>query len=275
MFPSLPPSQVFEGWAYWHALGVTQHPELREAALGLLRQVGRTVCPDQSMRFVHPGLLRLPSDAACAATYAVPQLGVCCPPCCCHVACYLWAGLAVCMEPLPYLSTLGLPLPCPQIAAALHPAGRQLVLAVPPLVPAPGRQAQLSERDVEELLAFVDGLSGAEQNRLACVGSRAGRVDDDSWQPKPGRPQALPACRCAAPATAATSAEFFSPHLHGWRPQHAATLCAVMTYDYSSAQQPGPNAPLPWVQQNADAFAVAADRWAPIACAVRRAGWLT
>lgn len=34
-------TQVFEGWAYWHALGVTQHPQLREAALGLLRQVGR------------------------------------------------------------------------------------------------------------------------------------------------------------------------------------------------------------------------------------------
>ncbi|PRW33623.1 chitinase domain-containing 1 [Chlorella sorokiniana] len=108
---------VFEGWAYWHALGVTQHPQLREAALGLLRQ----------------------------------------------------------------------------IAAALNPAGRQLVLAVSPLVPAPGRQAQLSERDAEELLAFVDGLS-------------------------------------------------------------------VMTYDYSSAQQPGPNAPLPWVRQNADAFAASADR---------------
>lgn len=52
------------------------------------------------------------------------------------------------------------PAACPQIAAALHPAGRQLVLAVSPLVPAPGRQAQLSERDVEELLDFVDGLSG-------------------------------------------------------------------------------------------------------------------
>lgn len=54
-------------------------------------------------------------------------------------------------------------LACPQIAAVLHPAGRQLVLAVSPLVPAPGRQAQLSERDVEELLEFVDGLSGELQ----------------------------------------------------------------------------------------------------------------
>lgn len=34
-----------------------------------------------------------------------------------------------------------------------------------------------------------------------------------------------------------------------------------MTYDYTSLQQPGPNAPLPWVLQNADAFASAADRW--------------
>lgn len=34
-----------------------------------------------------------------------------------------------------------------------------------------------------------------------------------------------------------------------------------MTYDYSSPQQPGPNAPLQWVRQNADAFAAAADRW--------------
>ena len=33
--------QVFEGWAYWHALGVTRHPQLRDAALGLLRQVGQ------------------------------------------------------------------------------------------------------------------------------------------------------------------------------------------------------------------------------------------
>lgn len=44
-------------------------------------------------------------------------------------------------------------------------------------------------------------------------------------------------------------------------------LSAVMTYDYSSAQQPGPNAPLPWVQQNADAFAAAADRWAGLSLA--------
>lgn len=42
--PTLP-AQVFEGWAYWHALGVTQHAQLREAALGLLRQVsGHSVC---------------------------------------------------------------------------------------------------------------------------------------------------------------------------------------------------------------------------------------
>lgn len=49
VFPCCPPptlsGQVFEGWAYWHALGVTQHAQLREAALGLLRQVsGHSVC---------------------------------------------------------------------------------------------------------------------------------------------------------------------------------------------------------------------------------------
>lgn len=76
--------QVLEGWSHWAAMGVTQHPELRQAALGLLRQV----------------------------------------------------------------------------AAALAPGGRRLVLAVAPLVPAPGRPPQLAARDVEELLPLVDALSG-------------------------------------------------------------------------------------------------------------------
>ncbi|EFN53724.1 hypothetical protein CHLNCDRAFT_136283 [Chlorella variabilis] len=75
---------VLEGWSHWAAMGVTQHPELRQAALGLLRQV----------------------------------------------------------------------------AAALAPGGRRLVLAVAPLVPAPGRPPQLAARDVEELLPLVDALSG-------------------------------------------------------------------------------------------------------------------
>ncbi|KAL4419263.1 hypothetical protein ABPG77_004821 [Micractinium sp. CCAP 211/92] len=79
-----------------------------------------------------------------------------------------------------------------QLAAQLHSAGRALVLAVSPLLPAPGRPAQLTAGDAAELLGFVDALS-------------------------------------------------------------------VMTYDHAT-QQPGPNAPLPWVVQNADAFASVADR---------------
>lgn len=81
-----------------------------------------------------------------------------------------WYPHAACITPPCTL------LPWPQIAAALHPAGRQLVLAVSPLVPAPGRQAQLSERDAEELLGFVDGLSGELQvlvgggRRVSCRG---------------------------------------------------------------------------------------------------------
>lgn len=51
------------------------------------------------------------------------------------------------------------------MAAALAPAGRALVLAVSPLVPAPGRPAQLSEADAQELLGFVEGLSGAVWRR--------------------------------------------------------------------------------------------------------------
>lgn len=48
-----------------------------------------------------------------------------------------------------------------QLAAALRAAGRALVLAVSPLVPAPGRPAQLTSVDAAELLGFADALSGA------------------------------------------------------------------------------------------------------------------
>lgn len=75
---------MFEGWAYWAALGVMQQPELREAALDLLRRA----------------------------------------------------------------------------FGALAPVGRRLVVAVPPLVPPPGRQPQISHQVVADLLAFADGLSG-------------------------------------------------------------------------------------------------------------------
>jgi hypothetical protein len=77
--------QVFEGWSYLAALGVTRHPELRAAALGMLRAT----------------------------------------------------------------------------SAALAADGRALLAAVSPLVPAPGRPAQLTAADVEELIPLVEGLSGA------------------------------------------------------------------------------------------------------------------
>ena len=47
-----------------------------------------------------------------------------------------------------------------QVASQLSAAKRRLLLAVPPLVPAPGRPAQLTAEDAEELLALSDGLSG-------------------------------------------------------------------------------------------------------------------
>ncbi len=66
-----------------------------------------------------------------------------------------------------------------------------------------------------------------------------------SWVANAGRPQTSPACRCAAPATAATSAESFLPQLHGWRLQHAATLCASCSYDIRLLIAPaaGPQCP--------------------------------
>lgn len=74
---------------------------------------------------------------------------------------------------------------------------------------------------------------------------------------------------------------FFVALLHRWVSQAASCArtatgcpahfpfippcCAVMTYDYSLPQQPGPNAPLPWWERNADAFAEAADRCGAVA----------
>ncbi|KAL4420005.1 hypothetical protein ABPG75_007103 [Micractinium tetrahymenae] len=107
---------VVEVWSGWASMGVSQHPQAREAALQLLRQ----------------------------------------------------------------------------LAAELQGAGRALVLAVSPLLPAPGRPVQLTAGDAADLLGFADALS-------------------------------------------------------------------VMTYAHAT-QQAGPNAPLPWVAQNADAFAAVADR---------------
>ncbi|KAI3425373.1 hypothetical protein D9Q98_009137 [Chlorella vulgaris] len=79
------------------------------------------------------------------------------------------------------------------IFSGLVSHGRRLVLAVSPLVPAPGRPLQLTAQDVQDFLPFVDALT-------------------------------------------------------------------VMTYDFSGFSKAGPNAPLDWVQQNADAFAAAAGR---------------
>lgn len=47
-----------------------------------------------------------------------------------------------------------------RVFGALAPIGRRLVVAVPPLVPQPGRGALLSQQDVADLLAFADALSG-------------------------------------------------------------------------------------------------------------------
>lgn len=81
------------------------------------------------------------------------------PPCLCQVveAWSLWATMGVTQHPQAREAALGL---LKRLAAVLAQAGKRLVLAVAPLRPPLGQPAQLTEADAEELLAFVDALSG-------------------------------------------------------------------------------------------------------------------
>lgn len=63
-----------------------------------------------------------------------------------------------------------------QLAAQLHSSGRALVLAVSPLLPAPGRPAQLTAGDAAELLGFADALSGSRVVFACWVRGRTARV---------------------------------------------------------------------------------------------------
>jgi hypothetical protein len=161
------------------------------------------------------------------------------------------------------------------IFSGLVSHGRRLVLAVSPLVPAPGRPLQLTAQDVQDFLPFVDALAGVFAD--VCTASPKGvqrnaLLGHVVWPPPPAKvalltdaTSCLAAIACSRAAHSALSSAL-NPRAHLTTPSSrpAAAACAVMTYDFSGFSKAGPNAPLDWVQQNADAFAAAAGRLAPL-----------